>query len=190
MRHLLLLLPFALLPLSAQAHDPDEDAHGSLGKHEHGVAALNLALEDKTLDIELETPAMNILGFEHAASSDIDKATLAAARTQLERPLELFGIPPAADCALSSHALKSPLFGDAPAAPAHEAAEEAHPGHVHNDIDADYSLACARPDALSGLDLTAFFKRFPETHSLHVQLIGPKGQQGIELTPAQPRVSF
>lgn len=47
MRHLLLALPFALLPLvAAQAHEHGHDhdhehAHDSLGAHEHGVTSLN-----------------------------------------------------------------------------------------------------------------------------------------------------
>ena len=75
MRRLLLALPFALLPLAvAHAHDDhDHDhAHGTLGAHEHGVAKLNVVLDDNTLELELDSPAMNLVGFEHAASSDAD----------------------------------------------------------------------------------------------------------------------
>lgn len=81
-----LLLALVLLPFAAQAHDDhDHDhAHGSLGKHEHGVAQLNVALDGKTLELELDSPAMNLVGFEHAASTDADKAAVAKARAQLE----------------------------------------------------------------------------------------------------------
>lgn len=74
-----LLLALVLLPFAAQAHDDhDHDhAHGSLGKHEHGVAQLNVALDGKTLELELDSPAMNLVGFEHAASTDADKAAVA-----------------------------------------------------------------------------------------------------------------
>ncbi|MFO6377007.1 DUF2796 domain-containing protein, partial [Pseudomonas aeruginosa] len=90
-----LLLALVLLPFAAQAHDDhDHDhAHGSLGKHEHGVAQLNVALDGKTLELELDSPAMNLVGFEHAASTDADKAAVAKARAQLEKPLELFALP-------------------------------------------------------------------------------------------------
>ena len=66
MRRVLLALPFALLPLAAMAHDHDHDhaEHASLGAHEHGVAQLNVALDGNTLEIELESPAMNLVGFE------------------------------------------------------------------------------------------------------------------------------
>ena len=117
MRRLLVALPFALLPLAAahavDEHDHDHE-HGSLGAHEHGVGRLNAALDGQTLELELESPAMNLVGFEHAATSDADKAKVAAARAQLEKPLALFSLPAAAGCKLVSQELESPLFGDKP----------------------------------------------------------------------------
>ena len=99
MRRLLLALPFALLPLvAAQAHDDHDHAHGTLGAHEHGVATLNVVLDGNTLELELDSPAMNLVGFEHAATRDTDKAKVAAVRQQLEQPLKLFGVDQAAGC--------------------------------------------------------------------------------------------
>ncbi|WP_313519017.1 DUF2796 domain-containing protein [Pseudomonas sp.] len=192
MRRLLLALPFALLPLAvAQAHDDDHDhEHGSLGKHEHGVAALNVALEGKTLEIDLESPAMNIVGFEHAASSDSDKAKVAAAHALLEKPLALFSLPAAAGCSVTEQELESPLFGNAKAHAHHDDDGDEHASHEHSDVDAEYKLSCATPEALKALDLSAFFSQFPATQKVNVQLIGPNGQQGVEATPASPTLNF
>ena len=115
MRRLLLALPFAMLPLAvAHAADEHDHEHGSLGAHEHGVGRLNAALDGKTLELELESPAMNLVGFEHVATSDADKAKVAAARAQLEKPLALFNLPKAAGCVVENQELESPLFGDKP----------------------------------------------------------------------------
>ncbi|UCJ18364.1 DUF2796 domain-containing protein [Pseudomonas sp. MM211] len=199
MRRLLLALPFALLPLAAvhaQNHDHDHDhEHGSLGKHEHGVATLNVALEGNTLEIELESPAMNIVGFEHAATSEADKKTVAAARALLEKPLALFSLPAAAGCSLTEHELQSPLFGNAEADHDHDHDHDEHADgdehhHEHSDIDADYSFTCKQPGALKTLDLSAFYKQFPATQKINVQLIGPSGQQGVESTPANAQLTF
>jgi hypothetical protein len=43
---------------------------------------------------------------------------------------------------------------------------------------------------LRGIDLTELFKRFPATQKIQAQLIGPNGQQGAELSPAKPSLSF
>ena len=193
MRRLLLALPFALLPLAvAHAHeDPDHDhdhAHGTLGAHEHGVAKLNVVLDGNTLELELDSPAMNLVGFEHAASSDADKAKVAAVRQQLEQPLKLFGLASAAGCKEDQQALESPLFGDA--AKAEDDGDEHEKGHMHSDINAHYQLTCASPEKLTQLDLAPLYKAFPATQKINVQLIGPNGQKGVETSPAKAMVAF
>ncbi|MBB4866008.1 hypothetical protein HNP46_004909 [Pseudomonas nitritireducens] len=190
-----LLLAVALLPLAAQAHDEHE--HGSLGKHEHGVAQLNVALDGKTLELEMDSPAMNFVGFEHAATSEADKATVATVQAQLKQPLQLLNLPASAQCSVQSVELSSPLFGDAAKADDddhdHEHTDgdhDEHEGHHHADIDAHYQLTCAQPQDLASLDFAPLFKRFPATQKIQVQLIGPSGQQGAELTAANPTLKF
>ncbi|WP_077045605.1 DUF2796 domain-containing protein [Pseudomonas sp. KK4] len=196
MRRLLLALPFALLPLAvaqaADEHDHDHDhEHGSLGAHEHGVGRLNAALDSQTLELELESPAMNLVGFEHAATSDADKAKVAATRALLEKPLALFSLPPAAGCVVASQELESPLFGDKPDADDdhdEDAKDEHH--HDHSEIHAHYHFTCATPGALKTLDLANIFNTFPATQKIQVQLIGPSGQQGLEVTAKAAALKF
>ena len=192
MRHALLALPFALLPLHAaqaanheHSHAHAHEEHASLDAHEHGVASLNVALDGQTLEIQLQSPAMNLVGFEHEAKSDADKAKVTAARQHLEQPQALFALPIEAKCALQDSELDSPLFGGH-AHDEHEHADE----HGHSDIDASYRFACANAEALKTLELGSFFGTFPGTEKLEVQLIGPSGQQGAELTPNNSRLSF
>ncbi|AZD38431.1 putative zinc-binding protein [Pseudomonas chlororaphis subsp. aurantiaca] len=198
MRRLLLALPFALLPLAiahaAEKHDHDHE-HGSLGAHEHGVARLNAALDGQTLELELESPAMNLVGFEHAASTDVDKAKVAAVRAQLEKPLALFSLPPAAGCVVAQQELESPLFGDKPEDhdEDHDEAKEANGHehhHEHSEIHAHYQFTCATPGALKSLDLAGVFKTFPATQKIQVQLISPSGQQGVEATSKAASLKF
>lgn len=193
MRRLLLALPFALLPLAvAHAHDDDDHdhdhAHGTLGAHEHGVAKLNAVLDGNSLELELDSPAMNMVGFEHAASTDADKAKVAAVRKQLEQPLTLFGLAAAAGCKEDQQALESPLFGDA--AKADNDGDTHEHSHQHSDIGAHYQLTCSNPGKLAQVDLAPLFKAFPATQKINVQLIGPNGQKGLETTPAKAVVTF
>lgn len=191
MRRLLLVLPFALLPLAvAHAHDEHDHDHGTLGAHEHGVAKLNVVLDGNTLELELDSPAMNVVGFEHAAASDADKAKVAAARQQLEQPLKLFGLAQAASCAVDSQELESPLFGDAAHADDDDDGDEHEHGHQHADVHAHYQFTCATPAKLTQLDLGPLFKTFPQTQKVNVQLIGPNGQKGVETTPGKAVVVF
>lgn len=199
MRRLLLALPFALLPLAvAQAQEDHDHEHGSLGAHEHGVARLNAVLDGQALELELDSPAMNLVGFEHMASSAADKAKVAAARKQLENPVALFNLPTAAGCKVSSQELNSPLFGDKPEAD-HDDDDDATDGkgaaahehhHDHSEIHAHYQFTCATPSTLSNLDLTQVFKTFPATQKIQVQLIGPSGQQGVDATATAATLKF
>ncbi|ROM78609.1 zinc-binding protein [Pseudomonas brassicacearum] len=195
MRRLLLALPFALLPLAvahaAVEHDHDhEHEHGSLGAHEHGVGRLNASLDGQTLELELDSPAMNLVGFEHPATSDADKDKVAAVRAKLEKPATLVNLADA-KCTLEQQELESPLFGDEPDHEDHdEEADGDEHHHEHSEIHARYQFRCVAPSALTHLDLTSLFKVFPATRKILVQMIGPNGQQGAELTPEAPALKF
>ncbi len=196
MRRLLLALPFAMLPLAvAHAAAEHDHEHGSLGAHEHGVGRLNAALDGQTLELELESPAMNLVGFEHVATSDADKAKVAAARARLEQPLALFNLPKAAGCVVENQELESPLFGDKPDADDdHDEDAKDEDGHEHHhdhsEIHARYQFTCATPSALKSLDLANIFTSFPATRKIQVQLIGPSGQQGVEVTDKAAALKF
>jgi hypothetical protein len=193
MRRLLLALPFALLPLTvAHAVDEHDHEHGSLSAHEHGVGRLNAALDGQTLELELESPAMNLVGFEHAATTDADKAKVAAVRAQLEKPLVLFNLPKAAGCMVATQELESPLFGDKPDADDDhdEDAKDGEHHHDHSEIHAHYQFSCSAPGALKTLDLANIFNTFPATQKIQVQLISPSGQQGVEVTAKAAALKF
>lgn len=192
MRRLLLALPFALLPLAVaqanehnHAHAHDHAEHASLDAHEHGAARLNVVLDGQALELELESPAMNLVGFEHAATSDTDKAKVAAARSQLQDPQALFGLGAGA-CTLSETELESALFED----DEHDEHHADEADSEHSEIHAHYQLDCKKPGELKQLNLSELFKHFPATEIIQVQLIGPSGQQGLELTPAKPSLGF
>ena len=82
----------AVLPVAAEEH------HRQLGAHEHGRGTLNIAVEGDKMTMELETPGMDIVGFEHAAKSRPDVEAVEKAKVQLMRPLALFNMPAAAGC--------------------------------------------------------------------------------------------
>lgn len=193
MRRLLLCLPLLALPVAHAAehdhsnhheHDHAHGEHGSLDAHAHGAASLDMVLEDGMLQIDLLSPAMNLLGFEHQPNSDADRLKVAELRGALSKPQALFGLPQG--CSLDKHELSSPLF-EAPTAnaPGHDGEHEGH-----NDVLASYSFDCRKAAPLASLDFSALFSRYPGTESINVQLIGPNGQQGVALTAKSPKLNF
>ena len=189
MHYLSLALPLILLSTLAQAHTAPDHQHGNLGAHVHGAAELDVALEHAELDIELRSPAMNLVGFEHAPGSAADERKVADAHKQLEQPAALFGLPASAGCELKTVELESPLFHSTA-----ETAEHAHEHHdhdsQHSDIHARYSYDCANPEALPAIDLRKLFEVFPATEKVQAQLIGPNGQRGAQLTTEHPQLDF
>tara|TARA_R110000751_G_scaffold98775_3_gene191991 strand:+ start:5638 stop:6243 length:606 start_codon:yes stop_codon:yes gene_type:complete len=189
-------MPLSIYAL-AQEHQEHQE-HASRMNHEHGVASLNLAIEGNQVSIDLDSPAVNLLGFEHAASQPEDIAKVAAVQAQLHHAEQLFQFPADAGCTLASADLDSPLFAEheheEPAhEDEHETAEHEHEHEEHNhpqaDIEAQFIFNCAQPAALSSLQLP-LFSVFPGLQRLNLQAITPNGQLGAELTPDHPVVSF
>jgi hypothetical protein len=63
-------------------------------------------------------------------------------------------------------------------------------GETHSEIDADYDFTCSDPQALDSVSLAPLFKAFPGMQKITVQLVGPNGQKGSELTPANASIAF
>lgn len=158
----------------------DEVYEGSLTAHEHGRAQLNIAISDDTLEIGLDSAAINLVGFEHIPTTESDKTLASQAQLQLNNPLILFAIPTVAKCSLIDKEIISPIFVNQ--AINNNIAQKL----THLDIEANYSFTCANITELNQLDLSYFFKHFPNTNKLTIQYISDNGQKGIDLTPAKP----
>ena len=73
-----------------------------LGPHQHGHGTLNLAVEGQTVQMELEVPGVDIVGFEHKAKTAEDRAKMEAAEKTLAQPLALFILPGEAGCKVTA----------------------------------------------------------------------------------------
>jgi len=160
------------------ASDHDEHEHGALGAHVHGESHLDLAQTETGLELQWRSPAADLLGFEHAPRNQQEEDAVAALRQSLENPQPLVKLPAAADCRLTEASAISPLF----------AKDASASGHL--DVDASMSFSCSKPGALASLDLSGWFARFPNSHSVEVQAIVASGQQGAELTAKQPQLKW
>lgn len=120
-----------------EKHDHDHDhEHRQHGAHVHGIAALNLAFEGNEVQIELDSPAANIVGFEHVPSSADDQAALDEAVATLEDGDKLFRFNDEAGCRMETGTINSALLEDERRRHAEEGAESrAHDdkeGHDHD----------------------------------------------------------
>ncbi len=81
------------------------EEHRHLGAHVHGHGRLNIAIEDKTMSLELDVPAADIVGFEHEPKTPEEKSALEQAKATLANGLSLFTPSAEAQCTQKSAAV-------------------------------------------------------------------------------------
>ena len=179
-----------------------------LDAHEHGVGALNIAVEGNTVAMEFHAPGADIVGFEYEAESAEDRASIDAAVALLAKPLDLFVLPAAAECSVvqASAALESEDdhddHDDHAEGEGHDdhdhddhAEAEKHDDHDHDDhaeaeashteFHAEYRLTCGTPAALSEIQF-AYFDMFEAAREVEVQVVTASGAQAFEVERDAP----
>ena len=171
-----------ILALSA-SHGVAESVR-QLGPHQHGHGSLNLAVEGQTVQMALEVPGADIVGFEYEATTAEDQGKVQAAEEKLAQPLALFVLPRNAGCKVTSAkvviARESETDHDA-----HEHEENAHAeadGHEaeHSEFHAEYALTCSNVAAITTISFP-YFDAFPNSEELAVTLITEKSQEAFEV---------
>jgi hypothetical protein len=182
------LLVIAMSVATASPSLADEK-HRELGPHVHGQGTFNIAIESTRVSIELEAPGMDIVGFEHEANSDRQKAAFAKAEKQLADPLSLFKLPVAAECRLSD--AKVAVEAEDDHAEGHDddhgdSKADDHDEHGgHNAFRVTYAIDCAKPENLTSITFD-YFKTFPGAKKLDVSVVTDKAQSKFEVTSEKP----
>jgi len=185
-------------------HDHEHRQHGA---HVHGIAALSLALEGQEVEIELDSPAANVVGFEHTPSSEADHAALDKVAATLKDGDRLFRFNEEARCRMEKADVTSRLLdeeheeheeqeGHADEKSAKHSHEEEtaheHAGHEHEghaDIQAAYHFECDEPGKLTQVAVE-LFEAFPGTEKLEVQYVIESKQGATELTATNHLINF
>ena len=177
--------------------------------HVHGVAHMNVAVEENELYIELISPAANIVGFEHHPRSEAQKAAVEKAIETLKAGEALFILPSGAEGRLAKTKVYTDIAGDSD----HES-EEAHT-HEHNEISkkheedkhhhqedhesdkhethsefrAEYHFLCKKPEKLAYIDVM-LFNVFSGIEHIEVQLLTVNKKTALELTAKKTKIIF
>lgn len=171
------------------------EEHRELGPHEHGHGRLNIAIEGKRLSMELEVPGVDIVGFEHEASTSEQKAAIEKAKATLGDALSIFKLPAAAGCRLADAKVAIQAEDEHEHADAEHKDEAKHDGeeeeekHHHSEFHVAYALDCATPAQITGIDFK-YFDAFAGAQELDINLVTEKGQSHYEVTRAQPTLKF
>lgn len=142
-----------------------------LDSHEHGHVKLEIAIEGNEMEIGLEAPGESIVGFEHAAKTDKQKASVTKASAQLKDAAAVFEIPEEAGCTVQS------------------TEAELHQDGKHNEFEAKYKFTCTNVAGLKSME-TKLFALFPSIEEIDVDYVSASGQGSVELEAKAPRIMF
>lgn len=170
-----------------------EGIERQLESHEHGKAEMAVVLEGSELQIEISSPAANIVGFEHAPAGEQQQQTLTSAIEQLKKPERLFVFPEGSACKAVLAEVETTLVDSHDDNEhEHEVGHEGdhdHEGPDHSDFMLSYQFHCGSAELLNGFSLE-LFQYYPQMKQLQVQLIGPAGQSYQQLDSENRWVSF
>ncbi len=197
--------------LSAQFDEPmrQHDAHV------HGEATGNLALDESILRLELDIPAYNLIGFEHAPVDAEQQALLDGTIETLEQ-LAWIELDPRGQCQrlavdVHTHGMET-AQEESHEHPDHEHSEHDHAAHEHGDHDhADHGdhdhdqghdhehghgsfhlvaeFNCAAASALDWIDID-LFSNYSANESLRLDVLTERLVDRVLLGPGQFRVEL
>lgn len=147
--------------------------------HEHGRVTINAALEGNELVIEFDSPAVNVVGFEHAPRTDDERAAVQAAATLLHNGRGLFGMPPEARCQFEKTDLKAPQW--------EQGQQDEHEHHA--DYEARFTYRCGSPGQLEWLQPTLLDKLRNVTEA-RVNIAAANGQRSEVVTNGHAHVEL
>lgn len=165
----------------------DEAGHRQLGPHVHGQGTLDIAIEGKKISMELVAPGMDIVGFEHVATTDAQKQEVEKAKAKLSDALSVFKLPASAKCSVADASVES-------------RAETHHPGEKddeddkpgapqHSEFHTTYTLTCEAPENVTSME-TAYFANFAGAQLLNVNVTTSKGQTQAQMTRVKPTIDL
>ena len=200
-RYLFVFLIFNLSVTAALAFEEEHEAH------EHGHATLMLVQEKDELQLVFKSPAMNIIGFEHQASSPEQHAKIKWAKQSLSDAANLFMISQNAQCVLEHVDIKSSLLEADDHSDEHKSHhedehsdehashhEDEHSDHAdditsHSEFEAEYHFECASISQLKEINV-ALFETFTSLEEIEARIITNAGQTLRELDRNSASIKF
>lgn len=181
-----LLFSLAFLPTISMSAD----------KHVHGEAELFIAIEGNQVLLEFESPADNIIGFEHAPKTQLQQKQLESSLVKLDSHTSIATFSEA-NCQQISAEVTSPFkdhhkteTNEDSHEPAHKEHSHEEHGHEkdheeetsHTEFHASYALQCSEAaQKIRTIDINAF-KHFTGIKKITVNWVTPNGQGSTKAT--------
>lgn len=171
-----LILLYSVISVSAH------DAHDA---HEHGVAEMQIVIEEKQIEIIIHIPGADFIGFEHENLNDIEKEGI----HKKIRSLELSGD----DLIIfrTRQWMKVELnelhIGEAGHEEEHEESHE-HNGHMDFELHVIYTME--NSENLKDMQFNGLFSSFPTLSKIRWAMINDSGQTAGEVDALHNRIGL
>jgi len=138
----------------------------ALHAHEHGAIKVGMAIENSTIEIDMDGPAESFLGFEYAPKTDKEKKLLSELKLQWTKNLDSFiGFDKKLGCKVTEANFEQII-------------EKV--GDSHSGIEATAKLSCAQKP--NGSTVTVSLKKmFKNIKKLSVEVLGTE-TKSVEIT--------
>jgi hypothetical protein len=185
MQHSIGLLPALLVALPLSAQEFTQKA-----AHEHGRVSVNVAVDGEDVAVDLESPALHVVGFERAPRDEAERRAAADAVAWLRAGRRIAGVPAGAGCRLVSASAEAPQGGeDHDHDHEHEHDDEKSGEEEHADYRGSWRFRCANPEALAWIELWAL-DRLQGVESVRVNIIAPAGSRSVEVAGTERRIAL
>jgi hypothetical protein len=153
--------------------------------HEHGKVTLNLAVDGRALILELDAPAANVVGFEHAPRTSSERAAVTNADAWIRAGKDVLAMPQDAECRYTSTDFTPPQWeGD------HDHSRTGHKSDSHEhhaDYEARFNYECARPEKLGWVE-PRLLDKLLNLIEARVNVLSPTGQRSEAVRSAHSRI--
>ena len=176
---LIIMFLFALRAGAESSHHHHDHDVPQQDAHLHGYVELTLAIEGDQLEIQLTSPAINIVGFEHKATSKQQLQAIEQAKQTLESPAMLFSFS-GSDCASTLATAHFPVLDE------HHTDHGNHEDHEsdkenHSEITASYKYNCSEGKQIDAVQVN-LIKYFPTIEKIKAMWLSDLKQGASELT--------
>ncbi|ENP8341496.1 DUF2796 domain-containing protein [Vibrio harveyi] len=196
------------LSLTATANAEEYRQHEA---HVHGHVEFNIAQDGKDLLIEITSPGADVVGFEHAPENAEQENALNNAIAALKDTNKLFAINQQAKCVIEDVHVAHTLGEESHEGHDHDKHDHDHDKHKDHDHDehddhhdhdghdhehgghgeftVEYRYHCDSVADLNSID-TTWFKQFPATESISVNLFTDTTQSATNLSKDNAKIAI
>lgn len=152
MKFIVITCGFVLITPSASLAEGEHEHAHQHGAHVHGVGILNWVMEGKILQMSLQSPAINMVGFEHVPYNEDEKQQFALLIENLNNTAKVVQFS-GGECKLLSSNIINPfekiLQND-------KFERDTSDEGVHAEITAEYQFLCQQPSQLKTINIELF----------------------------------